>query len=329
MLADASASLGRSGPPASGSLLARLLAIPAQEVCFDRRGFQAARQEAQRRLERIGEVFILGHRAALNSRDAAALEQGLADVDVELRGFAYEGAAMALAMAGLLLPWRWPRLLEFLRGHASAHVYMAHVGIGWAVAALRWPLARVLSRLDPLLCWLAVDGLGFYHGYFHWPRAVRAQAVPRRLRGYARRAFDQGLGRSLWFVEGADAARVAETVEGFVEHRRADLWSGVGLACAYAGGVDDDTVADLARRAGSQRPWMAQGACFAATARERAGNRAAHTARAVRILCGVTEQTAARITDEALVSVDADEEAPRYERWRQRIHASFRIQTMG
>jgi len=51
-----------------------------------------------------------------------------------------------------------------------------------------------------------MDGFGFHEGYFQWSRSVRKKALPKGVNGYALRAFDQGLGRSLWFVECADIA---------------------------------------------------------------------------------------------------------------------------
>jgi hypothetical protein len=83
------------------------------------------------------------------------------------------------------------------------------VGLGWAWARLPGNPERRLPALDPLLGWLAVDGYGFHEGYFHWRRRVSARELPRGLSASARRVFDQGLGRSLWFVEGADVPRAA------------------------------------------------------------------------------------------------------------------------
>ena len=37
-----------------------------------------------------------------------------------------------------------------------------------------------------------------------------------------RHVFDQGLGRSLWFVEGADVSKIRATVRGFPAARRAE-----------------------------------------------------------------------------------------------------------
>jgi hypothetical protein len=141
--------------------------------------------------------------------------------------------------------------------------------------------------------------------------------------GYALRAFDQGLGRSLWFINGADVESVAAAVAAFAEARRADLWSGVGLACAYAGGADGASVESLLARAGQFAPHLAQGAAFAAKTRQRAGNPSGHTETACRVLCGMSASEAADVTDAALWNLPPDEEEPAYEIWRRRIASEF------
>ena len=84
------------------------------------------------------------------------------------------------------------------------------LGAGWAYARLPWLRFRpdhAARHFDPLMQWLALDGFGFHEGYFSWARAGESQVIPPGIRGYARRAFDHGLGRSLWFVNCADARR--------------------------------------------------------------------------------------------------------------------------
>ncbi len=199
---------------------------------------------------------------------------------------------------------------------------MIHVGAGWAAARLPCKLGTTLRRLDPLLGWLAVDGYGFHEGYFHWPSSIDAQVVPRQLHGYARRAFDQGLGRSLWFVRCGDVPRIIETIARFPEERRPDLWSGIGLAAVYAGGVDQVALKALLGAAGPQRPGLAQGAAFAAKARLLPDLATEHTELACRVLCDLPAAQAATVTDEVLTSLDelpGDGELPAYERWRQGI----------
>lgn len=305
------------------SLRRRLFGISLEEATFERRGFRSGATGARQRLEQIGCAFLHGYHTALEERDLNALAERLNAGEAELRGFAFEGAAMGLTLLDTVTPWRRDRLRTFMEGPGAAHVYMAHVGAGWVLARLPGRLEKRLARLDPLLRWLAVDGYGFHEGYFHAWRSVELQAVPERLSGYARRAFDQGLGRSLWFVEGAGVTAIADTVETFTFSRQADLWSGVGLACAYAGGVDRDAIATLREAAGPHAPQLAQGAAFAAKARQRAGNPAEHVERACEILCGVSAEEAAGVTDAALEDLPPDGNEPAYEVWRQRIQARF------
>jgi len=303
-----------------------LLTIRTEEATFARRGFRAGEAGAVARLERSGKSFLAGYHSALEHEVPAALAARLDAVDAEFRGFAFEGAGMGLALLDFLTPWRAGQLRAFLAGAGEPHTYMVHVGIGWAIARLPWLRARLdrpLARLDPLLRWLAADGYGFHEGYFHWRRSLKSQTRPRRLTGYAARAFDQGLGRSLWFVEGGDVARIPAAIAAFPADRRADLWSGVGLACAYAGGVDAESIRQLRAHAGDYLPQVAQGVAFAAKARSRAGNPAEHTDLACRIIGSVSADEAAAITDHALADLPGDGAEPAYEVWRQRVQLTF------
>jgi hypothetical protein len=298
--------------------------IDPGEASFERRGFAAKGEESRHRLESIGVTFIDGYDLALQHEDPAALAAALSRINLERRGFAFEGAAMSLALQDLLLPWRRDRLERFLAGPGSAHAYMLHVGAGWALARMRTGTGRYFQRIDPLLRWLAMDGYGFHEGYFHARRTIDAGRRPRGLRGYARRAFDQGLGRSLWFVCGADVEQTARVVAGLAPERHGDLWSGVGLAAAYAGGASATELEVLRKLAGAHLPALAQGVAFAAKARQRAGNPAAHTALGCRVICRESLPGAAQATDVALEGVGDDTgDEPAYEQWRQRVQNHF------
>lgn len=300
-----------------------IFGISAEEATFGRRGFRSCDDGLRLWLERAGKSFLDGYHAALEAKDDATLSGRLDSVETEVRGFAYEGAGMALALLDLLKPWGRKRLRTFIDGPGSAHHYMMHVGAGWALARLRRNPLKALAGFDPLLRWLALDGYGFHEGYFRWPDYVARQQLPGRLKGYARRAFDQGLGRSLWFVEGADSERLPAVVNAFAETRQADLWSGIGLACAYAGGPNAESIEALRTGAGRFSPHLAQGAVFAAAARRRAGNVAEHTRLACRVLCDLTAEEAASVADAAVRQLPPDADVPAYEVWRRRIANEF------
>ena len=93
-----------------------------------------------------------------------------------------------------------------------------------------------------------MDGYGFHEGFFSRHRYVDEQIVPAHLSSYARRIFDQGLGRSIWFSAGADVERIAAMIAAFPQARQADLWIGIGVACGYVGGVDRATIEALRER---------------------------------------------------------------------------------
>jgi hypothetical protein len=307
--------------PTVSRLLRRLLGISSAEIGFERRGFRGGTPAAREHIESIGAAFLYGYHAALEERTTALLVRRLESCDAELRGFHYEGAAMALHLLDRLLWRRRSRFAEFICDAGNNHIYMAYVGAGWAQARLPFGLASSTAQFDPLLRWLALDGYGFHQGFFRWPTFVAgSQRIPSRLRGYARRAFDQGLGRSLWFVDGHDAELIAITISRFAPARHSDLWAGIGLAATYAGGASVDALINLRDAAGAHHRWLAQGAAFAAAARARAGNLVTHTDHGCKVFCGLSALQAAAVVDEASRDLPQDHPAtPAYEAWRQRI----------
>ena len=301
-----------------------LFSISLEECRSSRRGFWNGNSRATRHLESIGEAFLTGYNTALGSRNLQSLAACLNDLEKEFRGFAFEGAAMAITLLDSLMPWRRSRVLEFLHGPAWQHRYMVHVGMGWAVARLpKWMPVR--TGTDDLLRWLVLDGYGFHEGYFN-TRQFCGPEAPRgpRLSGYAARAFDQGLGRSMWFIHGTDVERIHRSIERFHIARHADLWSGVGLACTYAGGCDEAAIHQLRAAASNFAPELAQGAAFAAKTRLEAGLVVPHTALSCAILCNSSVEQAADETDAALQLLPSRTESePRYEIWRRNIQSAF------
>lgn len=248
----------------------------------------------------------------------------------EFVGVFCEGAAMGLAMLDLCSKWRKKeKWRNFAQGEGKRHIYEVHVGLGLGLAQLKQPLEKAMQDLDPLYKWLVVDGYGFHAGVFNTQRYIcekQSASKPLLKHSYGNRSFDQGLGRSLWFVQSASPELIASSISSFAEARQSDLWSGVGIAAAHAGGIELADLKRLKALAGNQAEWLAQGAAFAAKVREHAGTQAAHTEMACRELCGTSAQAAATITDDALFELPHDGLEPAYEAWRMRISKALRAQ---
>ena len=312
----------------AGRLRRRIFLPDQSEVTFERRGFTAPDKTRQANLEKVGSKFLEGFEYGMVGLSLADIESSLETIEPAFRGFSYEGCTMALAVRdGIRLNGRhWVR--DLLASRGANHVYMAYVGVGWAMARLprvRW---RAIEPHDPLLRWLALDGYGFHQAYFRTQKYVWNQHQDQ-LPGwepawYAHRAADQGIGRALWFVNGSDVQRVAATIEAFPESRRGDLWSGAALASVYAGGADAGELSDMAKLAGQYRSHAAQGAAFAAKARLLAGLVMPGTELGVKVYCDMSVEEAAAVTDEARQALPPDEtDTPRYEMWRQLVRKRF------
>jgi hypothetical protein len=299
---------------------------------LSKRGFYEKSPEARDLLETVGEMFLTGYAYAAQSRTPADCEHDIERLPRQYRGFAYEGAAMGMAVRDGLPLGHGHHTADFLASRAESHVYMVYVGVGWALARLpRFTWAKVSDAVpDPLLRWLVLDGYGFHQAYFKTDKYVhrhyREQNFPWPAEGpawYADRALDQGIGRAMWFVGGTDPNRVADMIEKFPESRRADLYAGSALAATYAGGVTEEELWVFLRRGSDYLPQIAQGSAFAATARVETDLVTDHTRLAARVLCGVTPEQAAQVSRAARPGRAADGEVPAFEQWRRNISAGL------
>lgn len=321
-------------PTATGALRRLLLAPQLTEVTFRRRGFPAAPSAQTERLEAIPQAVVCGFEWGIEARDLWEAERRLALVDPELRGFACEGVAMAFTVRDATAVGRGTRTRDLMLGPGRPHLFLSYIGIGFALARLPRPLwHKAVPDLDgspyhPVMSWLVIDGYGFDLAYFNTRRWIDEQREPRPYPwegrpAYFPRAVDQGIGRALWFVHGARPRDVAAAVECFPEHRRPDLWSGVGLAAAFAGGCGVDDLAELRERAGRDRSQAGVGAIFAAKARTHAGCVPPHTATATEVLAGLSVEAASALADATAVTADTPGPEPAYELWRRNIRESL------
>ncbi|HSR53284.1 MAG TPA: DUF1702 family protein [Acidobacteriota bacterium] len=321
--------LRQTGFSGSGFLSAQRLRTtilsrpPASDLAS--RGFRGGEQAARDRLDRAAATFMQGYRLALRDVQPQELTVRLNRIENAWRGFAFEGAAMALALLDKLSFSRRDRLVRFSRSQAKRHIYMIHVGFGWALARFPWKVEKQAVSSHALLGWLALDGFGFHQGFFRTSSYVERRKRPRGLSSSALRVVDQGLGRSLWFVKVADPRRIAETISRFDSSRRPDLWSGVGLACAYAGAPDAGHMRALIRGAEATGAGLdfRQGVAFAAAARERAGNPAPHTESASRFICGKSPEELSQLCEQVAQHPSPKGSETLYEAWRRGLREAL------
>jgi hypothetical protein len=316
------------------SLRRRILTPDVAQTQLDVRGFHIKNAESRHRLETVGESFLKGFAVAAEAADASSVEASLGAVDRPYRGFAYEGAAMAFAIRDAVPVGRRRHVAQLLAGAGDQHVYMAYVGVGWAMARLPRVCWGGLHAPDPLLRWLVLDGYGFHQAYFKTDRYVFRREREERFawpKGtgatYPLRVIDQGIGRAAWFVAGTDPDVVVRLLAQFPAGRQADLFAGAGLAATYAGGATEAELVRFREAAGVHAKEVAQGAAFAAGARVRAGLVVPHNELATQVFCRLSVEEAAKVTDDMRVDLPPDRpEWPAYEEWRHRVkHALTRM----
>lgn len=317
-----------------GALRKVLFAPSLASVGFEGRGFGVTATPATARLESIPQAVVCGFEWGIDGPALWEAERRLDMVEPELRGFAYEGAAMAFTLLDVMPGGRRDRTAELMSGPGRPHLFLTYIGIGFAMARLPRPLwKKVLPDLDgvpyhPTMSWLAVDGYAFDRAYFDTRKWVDRQFVPAPYPwagapSYFPRACDQGIGRALWFINGADPVRVAEAVNRFPAERRPDLWSGVGLAATFAGGCDQHCLTQLHELAGEHQDELGLGVVFAVKARTYSSFVPPHTRRAAWTLAGLGIDEALDLADRTEVAEDGPGPVPAYELWRQRIRESF------
>jgi enediyne biosynthesis protein E3 len=242
----------------------------------------------------------------------------------KVRGIAYEGVGMGLTLLDFLLPYK-KRVRRFLDGPCGPYRPLFYIGVGIALPRLPVDPLRVVARYDDADRWFIIDGYGFYRGFFDSHASLDQHSRPDWLTGEAARCFDNGLGRSLWFLSSANPQRIAATIQGFPPVRRGDLWGGIGLACGYAGGVlDRDGVGQLLDASGSDAGDFAVGVAVAAVFRQQTNLPEDHTDVACDVVWGANSGEVARLAAAECAGTYPDLAGPRYDPWRERMRTMWK-----
>lgn len=285
-------------------------------VDFSDRGFYLESAASRRHLETYAQAFIDG--AVAQVAYGHDIHEVLLKQDVDSRGFAYEGAAFSAAMMDSLHIYAGRNVRVLNAGPGIAFRHLINVGVGWAMGKTHFP-AGFFSTPDPLLRWLAYDGAGFQRCFFR-PESVN-DVLARLARGRSRdRIVAQGVGRSLWFIDAGNIDRIRSRVNSAPDNIRGDVWSGVGLAAAYAGDAAPVNSTHLLEAAEKWTSNLGQGVIFGSAARDAHGHVPESTTTLARELLKATPATAAAWADEAALGLRTHRTGPNeYLAWQHRL----------
>ncbi|MEM7368427.1 MAG: DUF1702 family protein [Bacteroidota bacterium] len=193
-----------------------------------------------------------------------ALEELLAHLETEpaqFRSIAFESASVSLARLGMS---QWE---NFFISEGYKHLFHVDIGLGWAYAQtgafFRIPSGPYRSLRHRMLC----DGMGYYFALYRGRKTIKSQQYPTELDPHHHTGFDQGVGRRLWYTAQGEPERLRQLLFPFSTSRHPDLWRGVGIACGYVGGTDEELLPKLLPLAGSHLPQLKTGIALACLSR--------------------------------------------------------------
>lgn len=255
-------------------------------------------KEISFRIEKIKTIFQTATDISTAEKNLDTLIDHLETTDSEFRSIAYEGASMAIAQLDIeknntLSVW------HTFNERAGAHAAQTHAGLGWAIAQQNRSALPFLETLSPLLRFRVLDGYGYYEGIFRQRQSIKNQRSPEAFDSKMLQAYDQGIGRSLWYTSKGNVEKLEVMIAGFPSDRHAALWIGIGVACAYVGGCDENLLRSLLSASQKHKTQLATGAALAARARVQADAITNDVDLACRTWCHMSAQEAMLLTVEA------------------------------
>ena len=181
----------------------------------------------------------------------------LNEFEPRYRSVAFEGASMSVALQNSIETWK--TYAEQTEKHAT----QVHIGLGWAIAEQQIDLASSLSQIDSAWQQKVLDGYGYWHGLFRRRLTIRTQQIPTEITSEHQTGFDQGVGRSIWYLSKGNVSKLENIISHFTDERKPNLWQGLGVASTYVGGCSDELIAELNSAAGENKTNFDKGVCSA------------------------------------------------------------------
>ncbi len=192
------------------------------------------------------------------------------------------------------------------------------------MSRLKLPVSMHASEMDQFWGWLSLSGYANYAGYLQWPRFIERQEIPAGLSGISLRAFDQGIGCAIWFIAACAPRLIIEIANNFPEHRKADIWNGVGLAVGVWGMEDSSEFIKLMNGAKKHRAEFQAGVGFGIWSRSNAGELLDHSEGASSTVCGAPAQFIVASINEQLSDLgSAPKNSTDFLKWKNNVAAMF------
>jgi hypothetical protein len=142
--------------------------------------------------------------------------------------------------------------------------------LGWALAKngqphTLFPLPNTHAEAKIL------DGYGYYYGLFRGRLVIRSQQIPECISKEVLPYFDAGLGRALWYQSKGDISKITDLLSFFPESRYPALWSGIGLASCFVGGLGSEEIEELKILSSPYNESFKSGVAAAIQSREKSG----------------------------------------------------------
>lgn len=248
-----------------------------------------------RNMRYIQDLFLDAERRLQNKRDLEDIIQ-LLDAEVPTyRSIGYEGASYLLAYQDLAETGKLDRWRIFHKRAGLQHPFHIDIGLGWAYAKLRMNPLGQTGPIQRLQDRMILDGIGYYFALFRGRRTLKQHQIPPIIPPEQWSAFNQGIGRRIWYTAQGDIERCLHLLRSFPSSRHPALWRGIGLACGYVGGADHGTLAQLVQEAAEHKTQFKTGIALAAISRDASRSINDSTQLACQVVCEQTVDTIIRL----------------------------------
>ena len=214
-------------------------------------------------IENIFYLFRASRTLADEAGPCNELETHLAAASGPHTSVVFEGAAAGLAYRQLQAGAVVIEVPDWF-----AHAAQVHIGIGWAMAELALRPDVYLTQFSGVMQGRVLDGFGYYSGLFRRRRCIQAMDIPAGIPTDVLTAFDQGLGRAMWYISKGDVEPLMAMIRPFQEERKKGIWRGIGVAASYIGGVDLQGWHELIEASNEKSRYLKTGVLLCAASRK-------------------------------------------------------------